>query len=154
MAGAELCWSKEMRWPHLSFLRLRRCPRLHVCFLCLDTFLRTIRMASNLTYAVLCLVAQSCLTLCDPMDYIACQAPLSLGILQVKTLEWVAMPSPRGSSQPRDQTKVSHIAGRFFTSWATREAHLFGSEVKASACKAKDLGSIPGSGRFLGEWIG
>ena len=44
------------------------------------------------------------------------------GILQAKTLEWVAMPSSRGSSQPRDWTQVSHIAGRSFTVWATREA--------------------------------
>ena len=42
------------------------------------------------------------------------QAPLSLGILQARILEWVAMPSFRGSSQPRDGTQVSHIAGRFF----------------------------------------
>ena len=43
-----------------------------------------------------------------------CQAPLSMGILQVRVLGWVAMPSSsRGSSQPRDQTQVSHIAGRF-----------------------------------------
>ena len=45
------------------------------------------------------------------------------GILQARILEWVAFPFSRGSSQPRDQTQVSHIAGRFFTSWATREAH-------------------------------
>ena len=43
------------------------------------------------------------------------QAPLSLGILQVRILEWVAMPSTRGSSQPRDPTQVSQIAGGFFT---------------------------------------
>ena len=55
---------------------------------------------------------------------IACQAPLSMWILQARLLEWVAMPSSRGSSQPRDQTQVSLIAGRFFTIWATREAHL------------------------------
>ena len=42
------------------------------------------------------------------------QAPLSMGILQARILEWVAMPSSRGSSQPRDQTQVSHIAGVFF----------------------------------------
>ena len=35
------------------------------------------------------------------------------------------MPSSRGSSQPRDRTQISHIAGRFFTIWATREAHLY-----------------------------
>ena len=49
------------------------------------------------------------------------------GILQVRTLEWVAFPFSRGSSQPRDQTQVSRIAGRFFTSWATREAKEYWS---------------------------
>ena len=53
--------------------------------------------------AVLCLVAQSCPTLCDPWT-VAHQAPLSMGILQARILEWVAMPSSRGSSQPRNQT--------------------------------------------------
>ena len=44
------------------------------------------------------------------------------GILQAGLLEWFAVPSSRGPSQPRDRTLVSHIAGRFFTIWATREA--------------------------------
>ena len=44
------------------------------------------------------------------------QAPLSLGILQIKILEWVAILVSRGSSQPRDGTQVSRIAGGFFTS--------------------------------------
>ena len=52
---------------------------------------------------------------------VAHQAPLSMGILQAGILEWVAMPFSRGSSWPRDWTWVSHIAGRFFTIWATRE---------------------------------
>ena len=52
----------------------------------------------------------------------ALQAPLSLEILQARILEWVAMPSSRGSSQARDGTQVSRIAGRFFTVGATREA--------------------------------
>ena len=43
------------------------------------------------------------------------QASLSMGILQVRILEWVALPSSRASSQPRDQTQVSRIAGGFFT---------------------------------------
>ena len=55
-------------------------------------------------------VTQSCLTLCDPMDYTV------HGILQARILEWVAFPFSRGSSQPRDQTQVSHIAGKFLTS--------------------------------------
>ena len=41
------------------------------------------------------------------------------GILQIRILEWVAIPFSRGSSQPRDRTQISLIAGRFFTSWAT-----------------------------------
>ena len=53
---------------------------------------------------------------------VAFQAPLSMGILQARILEWVAMPSSRESSQPRDLTHVSHITGRFFTIWATLEA--------------------------------
>ena len=44
------------------------------------------------------------------------------GLLQARTLEWVAVPFSKRSSQPRDGTQVSHIAGGFFTSWATREA--------------------------------
>ena len=50
------------------------------------------------------------------------QAPLSMGILQERILEWVAMSFSRGSSQPRDWTQVSHIASGFFTVWATKEA--------------------------------
>ena len=59
-------------------------------------------------------VTQSCLTLCNPMDNTV------HGILRARILEWVACPFSRGSSQPRDQTQVSCIAGRFFTSWASR----------------------------------
>ena len=61
-------------------------------------------------------VSQSCPTLCDPMDYTV------HGILQARILEWVAFPFSRRSSQPRDRTQVSCIAGRFFASRATREA--------------------------------
>ena len=45
-----------------------------------------------------------------------------MGILEARILEWVAMPSSKGSSQPRDHTQVSHIAGRRFNLWATSEA--------------------------------
>ena len=67
--------------------------------------------------AIVCaciLVAQLCLTLCDPVD---CNLPGSPvhGILQSRILEWFAVPSFRGSSQPGDQTHVSCVAGRFFT---------------------------------------
>ena len=67
------------------------------------------------------LVSQSCQTLCDSMD---CDPPGSSvhGILWARILELVAVPFSWGSSWPRDQTHVSHIAGRWFTLWATREA--------------------------------
>ena len=111
----------------------------------------------------MCLVAQSCPTLYDPMDCsppgssvhgdspgknsgVGCHAPL-LGIFPTqgsnsgfphcrqilyhlshqgspRILEWVAYPFSRKSSWPRNRTEVSCIAGRFFTSWATREAHV------------------------------
>ena len=60
-------------------------------------------------------VTQLCPTLGDPMDYTV------HGILQARILQWVAFPFSRESSQPRDQTQVSHIAGGFFTSRATKE---------------------------------
>ena len=56
---------------------------------------------------------------------VARQAPLPMGILQARLLELIAMPPSRGSSQPRDQTLVSGIAGRFFAIRATREAHWY-----------------------------
>ena len=67
------------------------------------------------------LVTQSCPTLCDPMD---CSPPGSSvhGILQARILELAAMPFSRGSSQSRDWTQVSFIAGGFFTTWATKKA--------------------------------
>ena len=67
-------------------------------------------------------VIQSCSTLCDPVD---CSPPGSsvYEILQARLLEWVAIPF-KESSQPRDQTQVSCIAGRLFTVWATRETHV------------------------------
>ena len=75
------------------------------------------------------LFTQSCQTLCDPMD---CNLPGSSvhGTLQARTLEWVAIPFSRGSSRPGDRTRVSLIAGGFFTAGATREAPLFVSYVK------------------------
>ena len=78
---------------------------------------RALRISGRNAFQVMKVkVAQLCPTLCDPMDYTV------HGILQARILEWVAFPFSRGSSQPRDQTQVSCIAGGFFTSWATREA--------------------------------
>ena len=68
-----------------------------------------------------CEVAQSCSTLCDPMDCSPSGSSVH-GILQARILEWVAISFSRGSSQPRDRIQVSRIAGRRFILWATREA--------------------------------
>ena len=57
----------------------------------------------------------SCVRLFVTPWTVALQAPLSMVILQARILEWVAMASSRGSSQARDQTQASHVAGKFFT---------------------------------------
>ena len=83
---------------------------------------------------------------CDLMD---CSLPGSSvhGILQARILEWIAILFSRGSSQPRDQTWVSLIAGRFFTIWATAEAHklpissYYGEKAqKAQPLKSYNIG--------------
>ena len=76
------------------------------------------------------LLTQPCLTLHDPTD---CNLPGSSvhGIFQARILEWVATSFSRGSSWPRDQIWVSHISGRFFTIWITREAHFTQSKSQS-----------------------
>ena len=66
-------------------------------------------------------VAQSCPTLCDPVDCNLLDFSVR-GILQARILEWIAISFSRGSSWPRDRTQVSRIGGRRFNLWATREA--------------------------------
>ena len=68
-------------------------------------------------------VAQSCPTLCDPMDCSLSGSSVH-GIFQARVLEWIAISFSRESSWPRDRTWVSHIAGRHFTVWATREVNF------------------------------
>ena len=73
-------------------------------------------------------VAQSCLTLRDPVD---CSLPGSsvYGIFQARILEWVAISFSRVSPWPRDQTQVSCTASRLFTIWATKEGPLGRSNI-------------------------
>ena len=86
----------------------------------MSVYFETSLLLSN--SAVLSLVAQLCPIVCDSMD---CSPPGSSahGVLQAGILEWVAMPSSRGSSQSRDRTQVSLITGGFFTIGATRGEH-------------------------------
>ena len=71
------------------------------------------------------LVAQSCLTICNPMDCIPPGSSVH-GILQARILEWVAIPFSKGSSQPSNWTQVSYIVGRFFTTELPRKPQLKG----------------------------
>ena len=90
-------------------------------------------------------IAQSCPALCNSMDYTV------HGILQARILEWVAFPFSRRSSQPRDQTQVSHIVGWFFTSWATREAQEYPfSSVSSLPRNRTGVSCI--AGRFFTNW--
>ena len=98
-----------------------------ICCLWLNTFLsiifKTRRILNwNATVTVQYNeVAQLCPNLCNHVDRSPPGSSVH-GILQAKVLEWVAISFSRGSSQPRDRTRVSHIAGRCFILWAAREA--------------------------------
>ena len=86
-------------------------------------------------------VTQSCLTLWEPMDC----SPQGHEIISARILEWVAISFSRGSSQPRDQTQVSYIAGEFLTIWATGEAHWWALENQTKPgtfSKFKELPNI------------
>ena len=103
-------------------------------------------------------VAQSYLTLCNLMDYTV------HGILPARILEWVAFPFSRGSSQTRDWTQVSCIAGGFFTSWTTVDEwrlvkHKGGEEwgqecggMRADQTKKEGFWRWEAGRRWLGKW--
>ena len=73
----------------------------------------------------------------------------SMEFSQARILEWVAYPSSRGSSQSRDQTQVSHIAGGFFTTWATREAQSQQTNSLLNICLTFSQGYCLGLPRWL-----
>ena len=122
MCGRDYCFS--IVYSSLLCHRLMDHKRVSLFLGSLFLFLQSINM-----FLCQCMHAQSlqsCLTLWDPMD---CNLPCSSvhGILQSKMLEWIAMPSSRGSSWHRNQTCgccISFIAGGFFTHWATWESPL------------------------------
>ena len=100
VANSSILWHRQGRGKY--FITTRRCKS---------------------AWSVCVCVAQACPTLCDPTD---CSPPgFSVHeILQARILEWIAIPFSRGTSQPRDQTLVSCIAGRFFTIWATGKSMI------------------------------
>ena len=82
------------------WLPTMHCPRLHP--------------ASCLSLCCFCLVTKLCLVLCNPVDSSLPGSSVH-GISQTRMLQWVAISFSSGSSQSRDQTRVSCVAGRFFT---------------------------------------
>ena len=102
----------------------------------LNSHLEHGKKLSIISHCAVCLVTQSSETL-RPQRTVACQEPLSTGTLQARILEWVAMPSSRGSSQPRDWIQVSSIAWRLFTIWVTRKA-LISHSVQFSRSVVSD----------------
>ena len=98
-----------LSWHHIFIMDMLNMDRLHMCIY--------VYMLSHFSHVWLFVTPWS----------IIHQAPLSMGILQVRILEWVAMPSSRGSSQPRDQTSACllhpALAGRFFITSTTWETH-------------------------------
>ena len=96
---------------------------------------------SGILYECVCVsAAQSCLIFCDPKDCSLLASSVH-GILQARILEWVTTPFSRGSSWHRDWSWVSHIAGRFFTIWANREASFIWT-VGSYSCSRVDLHKI------------
>ena len=96
-----------------------------------------------------CLVAKSCLTRCNPMDYSPPGSPVR-GVSQARILEWVAISFARGSSRPRDWTCVSCLAGRFFTTEPPGKPYnniIFSLIVKWDKCFT--WGLLPSSNHSL-----
>ena len=73
------------------------------------------------------------------------------GVFKSRILEWVAMPSSRGSSQPRDQTQVSWIVGRFFTVWTRGKPRNTGVGVLSLPESSRPRVSCI-AGRFFTSW--
>ena len=80
-------------------------------------------------------VAQLCLTLCDPVDC-SPSASSAYGMVQARILEWVAISFARGSSQPRDRTQVSHIAGRRFNLCTTERNIKMNIQLSLKYCQS------------------
>ena len=118
-----LSWEQWGHWMRLAVCLVD--PRFFTWCLCFCNMGQKPHIGSETTYKIGCYRcvlywAQSLshVQLFVTPWTVACQASLSMGILQARILEWVAMPFSRGSSQLRDRTQVSHIAGGFFTNWA------------------------------------
>ena len=112
--------------------------RLKITFYKLDDQSPLFQLACMRAYSV-----ASVVSLCNPMDFSPSVSSVH-GILQARILEWVAMPSSRGFSQPRDRNQVSRTAGLFFTAEPPGKPFLGGKGLKElcfkqHVCLAKSL---------------
>ena len=120
----------------------------------LTVFLNIYNIIVN-TENLLCLVTQSYPTLCDPMDCSPAGSSVH-GIFQARVLEWVAIAFTRGSSPPRDWTRissVSRIAGRFFSHWAVlqRKIKIFKKKENLENSAVDGCHSL--IDRMLSSWL-
>ena len=124
-----------LSWPDScgEVMNWKDVKQVHLCFLTLLSLLRLSGVIrSYISYmcvcVCVCVYTHTHICICESGSQSVMSNSLwphglpSPWILQARILEWVAIPFSRGSSQPRDRTQVSHSAGGFFTSWATREA--------------------------------
>ena len=95
---------------------------------------RTAKLGKFYVKSGCCSVAQLCPTLCDPVDS-SLLGSSAHGIFQARILEWIAMPSSRGSSSARGWTCISCIGRRILYHWVTRES----PKLKVHACSWRDL---------------
>ena len=151
-------------FPHLIMFTIS-CQCVYCVFLGVVLNRQNERVGTSIPQHLCCVLTRfSYVWLFETPWTVAYQAPLSMGILQARMLEWVAMPSSRVSSQARGRTQVSCIAGGFSTNWATREYPKIIKITKITHEKAKspnkniiswiysalDAGFIPGLGRSPG----
>ena len=127
--------ARILEWVAISFSRGSSPPRDRTWVSCIAGRFFTIWASKEFTEMVYSIekrvsVTPSCPTLYDPRDCSPGGSSVH-GILQARILESVAIPFSRGSSWSRDWTWVSHIAGRFFTIWASKEAHKSESESRS-----------------------
>ena len=100
----------------------------------------------------LCGKSLSRVQLCDPMDCSLSGYSVH-GIFQAGVLEWTAISFFRGSSQPRNWTWVSHISGRRFTVWATREAFIFYINTDYYTYLLSQVSSLSYSNLLYSHWF-
>ena len=122
-------WHKTMPWDHFSCSLLQSWNQpFSPGAMLFVTFYQIFILTQSLPSESESEVAQSCPTLCDPMDWSPLGSSIH-GILLARILEWIAISFSRGSSWPRDRTQVSRIAGRHFNLWATSQYQWKGHNV-------------------------